>query len=248
MDRATLCISGASGKLGSAVIRQLEDDERHKIVGAIGCKSVGKTLGELGVSRRYTDVRVQTSEAAFGTHFDVLIEFAPPNVGFSHVMRAIGLRRHAIVGTVGFAEREWHEVHMAASEHGVSVIAASNLAMTFGLLQSYAIHAAKLLSAWQVQDSASPSTSAPLGTSLELVQKLMAVGRRTDPPPHIHSTRLPGVKSVVEVTFGDVDEQLTIRHTCLGPGPYAKGALFALDFVGQRTGLTRGLEALLGGP
>ena len=62
----------------------------------------------------------------------------------------------------------------------------------------------------------------------------------------VHSVRLPGFVVSTEVVFGLPDERLSIRHDAgTSAAPYVAGTLMAVRRVSARTGLTRGLDALL---
>ncbi len=62
----------------------------------------------------------------------------------------------------------------------------------------------------------------------------------------IHSVRLPGFVSSIEVIFGRPDETLTIRHDSgSGSAPYVDGTLLAVRKVGGFKGLRRGLDSVL---
>ena len=63
----------------------------------------------------------------------------------------------------------------------------------------------------------------------------------------IHSVRLPSFVVSTEIVFAAPGERLSIRHDAgESPEPYVAGTLLAVRAVGDRVGLTRGLDALLG--
>ena len=62
----------------------------------------------------------------------------------------------------------------------------------------------------------------------------------------LHSIRLPGFISSVEILFGQPDERLSIRHDSgSGARPYVAGTLLAVRRVGTFVGLKRGLDSIL---
>jgi 4-hydroxy-tetrahydrodipicolinate reductase len=63
----------------------------------------------------------------------------------------------------------------------------------------------------------------------------------------IHSLRLPSFVVSTEVVFAAPGERLSVRHDAgETPAPYVAGTLLAIRSVVGRTGLTRGLDRLLG--
>ena len=62
----------------------------------------------------------------------------------------------------------------------------------------------------------------------------------------LHSIRVPGYLSSIEVTFGQPGERLLLRHDGTdGSAPYVPGTLLAVRRVRESTGLRRGLDTLL---
>ncbi|MGH2809355.1 MAG: dihydrodipicolinate reductase C-terminal domain-containing protein, partial [Actinomycetota bacterium] len=63
---------------------------------------------------------------------------------------------------------------------------------------------------------------------------------------HVHSVRLPGLVAHQEVIFGGQGQTLTIRHDSVDRTSFMPGVLLAIREIGNRPGLTIGLEQLLG--
>ncbi|MFZ3063348.1 MAG: dihydrodipicolinate reductase C-terminal domain-containing protein, partial [Actinomycetota bacterium] len=55
----------------------------------------------------------------------------------------------------------------------------------------------------------------------------------------------PGLVAHQEVIFGGVGQTLTIRHDSISRESFMPGVIMAIKAVGQRRGLTYGLEKLL---
>ena len=62
----------------------------------------------------------------------------------------------------------------------------------------------------------------------------------------IHSLRLPGLVAHQEVVFGSAGQTLTLRHDTTDRLSFMDGVLLAIGAVPSRSGLTVGLEPLLG--
>jgi 4-hydroxy-tetrahydrodipicolinate reductase len=108
----------------------------------------------------------------------------------------------------------------------------------------------------------------PSGTSLATVREIVAGRAEThvDPvaPPaspveivpgargaerdgvHVHSVRLPGLVAHQEVIFGGPGQTLTIRHDTTDRVAFMPGVLLAVREIGNRPGLSIGLELILG--
>jgi len=72
-----------------------------------------------------------------------------------------------------------------------------------------------------------------------------ARGARVDGVP-VHSVRLRGLVAHQEVLFGAVGEMLTLRHDSFDRASFMPGVLTGVRAVGDRPGLTVGLEHVLG--
>ena len=57
--------------------------------------------------------------------------------------------------------------------------------------------------------------------------------------------RLPGLVAHEEVLFGGQGQTLTIRHDSIDRTSFMPGVLLAIKAVGERPGLTVGLDELL---
>ena len=64
----------------------------------------------------------------------------------------------------------------------------------------------------------------------------------------VHSIRLQGVVAQQDVLFGGAGEVLTIRHETLSPSAYERGIMLALRALPSATGVTVGLDEILGLP
>jgi 4-hydroxy-tetrahydrodipicolinate reductase len=125
--------------------------------------------------------------------------------------------------------------------------------------------AARQLPQWEIIEYARASKpDAPSGTARELAARLARVREPQTVVPidqtrgvpeargaalagtHVHSVRLPGFVSSIEILFGMPEERLSIRHDSgAGAAPYIAGTLLAIRRVGTFTGLRRGLDSVL---
>ena len=62
---------------------------------------------------------------------------------------------------------------------------------------------------------------------------------------HVHAVRLRGLTAHEEIVLGNPGEQLTIRTDSFDRASFMPGVILAVRRVGERRGLTVGLDALL---
>ena len=265
--RIRVCLTGATGWVGRALVPVLRDSEAHTITGAVARSAAGKDLG-LAVGQPALGLTVSaTVEAALEAGADVLIDYSHPSAVKHHVLAALDRGVAAVVGTSGLSAADFQEIRAAAEGRGLGVIAAGNFSITAALAKHLSLLAARYLPHRELLDYAqADKPDVPSGTTQELAEELAAVrsnelvtpldqligprearGAQVAGTP-IHSIRLPGYVLAFETLFGLPDERLTIRHDAgAGAGPYVAGTLLAVARVGQVKGLVRGLDTLLFG-
>lgn len=259
-------IAGATGKVGGPLAKAVAQASDLELVGAIARANAGQRLGDL-IGAPALDVVVQrTAAEALAAQTDVFVDYTRADAVKAHVLAALEHGAHVVIGSSGLSDADFAEIDEIAKRHERGVFAAGNYAITAVLLQRFARLAAAEIPSWEIIDySYDKKVDAPSGTSRELAAQLAAVrapayhvpvestvGAReargaTVAHTQIHSVRLPGYTSSIEVVFGVGSERLSIRHDSLDPsGPYVGGTLLAIRRVSALRGVVRGLDRLLG--
>jgi 4-hydroxy-tetrahydrodipicolinate reductase len=260
-----ICIAGATGWTGSALVRGVLDAPDLTLRSAVSRSAAGRDLGEaLGGEPLGIPVRASVREA-LGDGVDVLIDYTAPGAVKAHAMQAIEAGVAVVIGTSGLTAEDYREIDAVARERSVGVIASGNFSLTAAIAQAAALLAARHLPSWEVVDYASTTKAdVPSGTARELAERLgevrePALGRPLEElhgpveargarigGTQVHCVRLPSFVLATEVVFGLPDERLTIRHDAgASAEPYVTGTLIAVRAAHERAGLTRGLDTLL---
>jgi len=219
-----------------------------------------------GVSRSDPDSHSSVAEALDAVPADVLVDYTHASAVRDNVSAALERGVNVVVGSSGLSADEYDAIDATARERGVGVVAAGNFSLTAALLLRAATEAARHVDAWEIVDFASAAKpDAPSGTARELAERLgevrrPVIGVRVDDVigpreargatlagSQVHSVRLPSFVVSTEVVFAADGERLTIRQDAGDtPAPYVAGTLLAIRSVIGRSGLTRGLDRLLG--
>jgi len=260
-----VCLTGATGWVGRALVPVLRDSQAHRITGAVARRAAGMDLGPAVGQPALGVIVSATVEEALEAGADVLIDYSHPAVVKHHVLAALDRGVAAVVGTSGLGPADFDEIRAAAEARGLGVIAAGNFSITAALAKHLSLLAARHLPHRELLDYAqADKPDVPSGTTQELAECLAAVranelvkpleeilgpkearGAQVAGTP-IHSIRLPGYVLAFETLFGLPDERLTIRHDAgPGAGPYVAGTLLAVERVQAVKGLVRGLDTLL---
>jgi 4-hydroxy-tetrahydrodipicolinate reductase len=247
-----VCAAGSTGWAGKAVAAAVQAADDLELVA--------------GVSRSSPDTYASVAEALDAVPTDVLVDYTHASVVKQNVFAALERGVNVVIGSSGLSASDYDAIDSTAREHGVGVISAGNFSLTSALLLRAATEAARHLEAWEIVDYASARKSdAPSGTARELAERLgevrhPAVGVPVDEivgardargttvaGSQVHSVRLPSFVVSTEIVFAADGERLAIRHDAgETPAPYVAGTLLAIRSVTGRTGLTRGLDRLLG--
>jgi 4-hydroxy-tetrahydrodipicolinate reductase len=262
--RLSLCIAGATGWTGRALVQAVLDAPDLALASAVSRSASGRDLGEaLGGDVMGVPVHATVREALDGV--DVLVDYTSATAVKANTLAAIDAGVAVVIGSSGLAAADFAEIDAAARERSVGVVASGNFSLTAAMCQAAVLLAARHLPQWEVIDFASAGKpDVPSGTARELAERLGEIRRpdlgypidelhgpqeargATVEGTQVHSIRLPSFVVSTEVVFALPDERLTIRHDAGGTAePYVQGTLLAARKVPELIGLTRGLDRLL---
>ncbi|OBG87650.1 4-hydroxy-tetrahydrodipicolinate reductase [Mycobacterium sp. NS-7484] len=238
-------VLGAKGKVGATMVHAVESAEDLTFSTGV---DAGDPLSQL------TDTKT-----------DVVIDFTHPDVVMDNLKFLIDNGIHAVVGTTGFTWERIEQVETWLKDKPESaVLIAPNFAIGAVLSMHFAQQAARYFESVEIIELHHPhKADAPSGTAARTA-KLIAEARKGMPPNPdatstgldgargadvdgvpVHSVRLAGLVAHQEVLFGTQGETLTIRHDSLDRSSFVPGVLLAVRKIGERPGLTIGIEPLL---
>ncbi|MCV7202068.1 4-hydroxy-tetrahydrodipicolinate reductase [Mycolicibacterium peregrinum] len=238
-------VLGAKGKVGATMVHAVESAADLTFSAGV---DVGDSLSLL------TDTKT-----------DVVIDFTHPDVVMDNLKFLIDNGIHAVVGTTGFTWQRIEQVEAwLKAKPESAVLIAPNFAIGAVLSMHFAQQAARYFESVEIIELHHPhKADAPSGTAARTA-KLIAEARKGMPPNPdatstgldgargadvdgvpVHSVRLAGLVAHQEVLFGTQGETLTIRHDSLDRSSFVPGVLLAVRKVGERPGLTIGIEPLL---
>ncbi|WP_105967835.1 4-hydroxy-tetrahydrodipicolinate reductase [Streptomyces geranii] len=243
-----VAVLGSRGRMGVASIRAIEASSDLTVV------------AEIDVDDDVQDIVDHNA--------DVVLVFSPPDVAHEQVQWCIKQGVHVVVGTSGFDERAVEQIRAALVDHGdVSVFVVPNFSLGAVLMTKFATKAAPFFESVEIIEMHHPDKAdAPSGTALhtaELIGRARAEAGCAQSPdatyldPHgvrggriegvsVHSVRVRGFMSSQEVLFGVDGEILRLRYDSVTRESLMPGVLTALRAVPSLTGVTVGLDAVLG--
>jgi 4-hydroxy-tetrahydrodipicolinate reductase len=242
-----VAVLGARGKVGTEVCRAVEAADDLDLVAALDVDDSLDALVEAGA--------------------EAVVDFTHPDAVMDNLEFCVGHGIHAVVGTTGFDDDRLATVEdWLAAAPEVGVLIAPNFSIGAVLMMRFAAVAAPFYESVEVVELHHPDKAdAPSGTARRTAE-LIAQARReagVGPVPdatstglegargarvdgiHVHGLRIRGLVAHQEVVLGGVGETLTIRHDSLDRVSFTPGVLTGLRAIGDRPGLTVGLEHLL---
>lgn len=241
-----VAVVGARGRMGSAVVQAVRSAKDLEVVAQIDASD---TI---------------SAESLCGA--EVAVEFSVPSATEANVHALLDAGVHVVVGTTGWTEESLQRVATHAEEAGQGLIIAPNFSLSAVLAMHFAQKAAALFESVEVIELHHPDkVDAPSGTARTTAQRIgkarREAGVESGPDAtetdalgtrggviedvHVHAVRLRGLYAHEEILFGNPGEQLTIRQDSFDRVSFMPGILLAVRKVGEMTGLTYGLEALL---
>lgn len=240
-----VAVSGARGRLGSLVCEVIESHPAF-------------TLGAQLSS---------ASSPSAADDADIVFDVSRPDASPAIVQRAVRAGQRVIVGTSGWDAERLRDLAALLDEHpGSAVLVVPNFSLGSVIGTALSTVAARYFDSVEIVEAHhDQKVDSPSGTAVRTAE--LIAGERDargeapvsapfgDQPARgqlvagipVHSLRLAGVIARQEVRFGGAGEVLTITHDTHARDSYRAGIRAALEFIGDATGLTVGLESVLDG-
>ena len=198
---------------------------------------VGRALAPVLVAAGHEVYGIELHDPPDVAGLDAAIDFTTPGAAPENVRAALEHGVSCIVGTTG-----WDPAPLGAlaAERGLRLFVAPNFSLGAVLMMRFAREAAQFFPRAEIVELHNEAKKdAPSGTARATAD---LIGGDTV----IHSVRLPGLVAHQEVIFGAVGQSLAIRHDAYDRSSFMPGMILAVKAVGERPGMTVGLDALLG--
>jgi 4-hydroxy-tetrahydrodipicolinate reductase len=247
-----LCVAGAAGRMGNAVIREAIA-KGHKIVGAVEASSspaVGKSLKELGICYSLTRIVSPDRLSEATRDADVYVTFTAPAADIVNVPLVASLGKRIILGTTGFTKEQDRQLREAV-EGRVPAVFSPNYSVGINIL----FKLAQALKAFPQEYTFSISEihhtgkkDAPSGTAMKLGEIIRDVrgysrtvyGREGISPRQpeeleITALRAGGVPGIHDLIVAGPNEMLRIEHVAFSRNVFAQGAVYAAEWLSRQT-------------
>lgn len=248
-------VVGAAGRMGSTVCRAVSADPELELVAAVDPAAPGGEVCGVPVSGELRALADAGVEVAVDFTNAAAARVTLPWLAMHGV--------HAVVGTTGLTDDDLEAARRAFTTVGCLV--AANFAIGAVLMMRFAELAAPYFDTAEIVEiHHDGKADSPSGTAIATARRIEASGAAlaADPTTHeaiagargargpggvpIHAIRMRGAVANQEVVFGTTGQTLTIRHDTVDRESFMPGVVLACRKMTGRTGLTVGLDSLLG--
>jgi 4-hydroxy-tetrahydrodipicolinate reductase len=257
-------VFGAGGRMGSTVCAAVAADPELELVAAVDPYHAGIDLQQLGVAASGVHV-ARTASALADAGAEVAVDFTVVDAARGNLDWCADNGVHAVVGTTGFSDDDLAHFTDRFGKGAANAVIAPNFAIGAVLMMRFAELAAPYFeSAEVIELHHDEKVDAPSGTAMLTVarmaeaseswgadptEKLVIEGARGAEGPsgiRVHSVRMRGLVAHQEVLLGTTGQSLSIRHDSYDRSSFMPGVLLAVRAVREKSGLTVGLDTLLG--
>lgn len=199
---------------------------------------------------------------------EVVLDFTNPAAVMDNLHWCVDHGINVVVGTSGFSEDKVEQVRGWLDESpGVGVLVVPNFSIGAVLMMRFSAIAAPFFESVEVIELHHPDkVDAPSGTATRTAELIAAARAEAGSAPMpdatnddpdgargasiagvaVHAVRARGLVASQEVLFGGLGETLTIRHDSIHRESFMPGVVAAVRGVVGTTGVTVGLDAILG--
>jgi len=257
-------VFGAGGRMGRTVCAAVAAEPSLELVAAVDPYHAGIDLQQLGVSDTGLQV-AGSADALVDADAEVAVDFTVLAAARKNLDWCADHGVHAVVGTTGFTPRVLATLQSRFEASKANAVIAPNFSIGAVLMMHCATLAAPYFDTAEIIElHHDEKVDAPSGTAVLTAERMAAASSQWGKDPteqvvlegarggagaagiRVHSVRLRGVVAHQEVILGTTGQTLTIRHDSYDRSSFMPGVVLAVQAVGDRPGLTVGLDALLG--
>lgn len=249
--------------MGREVCRAVDAEDDLALVAAVDPGYADQPVAEVAGIDGNDVVIAAGPEALLAAGVEVAVDFTQAEAARANLAFCAGHGIHAVVGTTGLGPADLDD--LAAAFTRSNVVVAPNFAIGAVLMMRFAELAAPFFDTAEIVElHHDRKIDAPSGTAITTAERMAAASPDWAPDPtrteaypgargaagpagiRVHSVRMQGMVAHQEVILGTAGQTLTIRHDSYDRTSFMPGVVRAVRAVGQRPGLTHGLDAILG--
>lgn len=250
-----VAVTGASGRMGSKIIKTVLEQEDMEIVAAIEAPStpfIGRDVGEvigaglIGLEiTPSTELRTVLEE----TKPEILVDFTIANAAIETIKISAETGVNLVVGTTGFSDKQLNWINRVIEDNKVKAVIAPNMAVGVNVFFKVLKDLAPILADYDVEIIEAHhkhKKDAPSGTAVrayEIIAKELGrdncgvygregqVGARTPDEIGMHAVRGGDIVGDHAVLFAGDGERLEIIHRASSRQAFVSGVIKAIRYI-----------------
>jgi 4-hydroxy-tetrahydrodipicolinate reductase len=256
-------VFGAGGRMGTTVCRAVLEAPDLELVAAVDPLHAGIDLDQLGMHNTHLQIAAKAS-ALQDAGAQVAVDFTVIDAARENTAWCAEHDVHAVVGTTGFSDAELADLGDRFGRSSANAVIAPNFSIGAVLMMRFSELAAPYFESVEIIElHHDQKIDAPSGTAVLTAQRIAGASKDWGDDPTttvvaegarggtvegipVHSLRLRGLVAHQEVLLGTTGQSLSIRHDTYDRSSFMPGVLLAVHKVSEISGLTIGLDALLG--
>jgi len=252
MRHIKVCVAGADGRMGNALLQEAAKRDTIEIVGALTAEdspNLGKRLGDLNIEPKEMLIQgPRNLESAVGPA-EVYVTFTTPQAEMHNIPKVVELGKKVVLGTTGFTDKELNPLLNMMADKVAAVVSANfsiGINMMHKLLESLKFlpkeYDFTILEAHHKGKVDAPSGTA--NTIASIIQRMrgyqkIVYGRegrskRGDNELEVLSARAGGIPGIHEVLVAGKNEMIKIEHYAFSRKVFADGALLAIEWISRQ--------------
>ena len=149
MKKIKVIVTGASGRMGTQILKRIIQDKSFALFGAtesVGHHSLGKDIGQI-LKTKKTGILITDNIIELFAKADAVIDFTIPKATLEHAKYSAQARIVHVIGTTGFSKSQLRKIDFAAQH--ATIIKSGNMSLGINLLESIVkIASSKLYIPW----------------------------------------------------------------------------------------------------
>lgn len=205
---------------------------------------MGKLIEKLALENGHTicaKISSKNENSASIADADVCIEFSSEDAVLKNLELALRFKKNIVIGSTG-----WYDkidfVKNRVSEDNLGAIYSPNFSLGVQLFFQMIAHAAKVFAPFAEYECAileehhSKKIDSPSGTALAMEKIVHTQNKKHSPISSLRVGSIPGKHTLL---FDSLADQISITHDARSRDGFAKGALFAADWIIGKKGFYR---------
>lgn len=244
-----VCLIGV-GKTGKEIAKMLLERNDMIIVSALCSTNSEKKNVDLGIVLGMKEIGIKIEgankleEVLLKYKPDVVVDFSRPDATLKNIGIIARMKINMVIGTTGFSVTELQKIEKIAKNKHIGIVFAPNITLGVNVLMILTKLATILLNSYDFQITEihfKGKKDSPSGTALKIAKEiesgLLYAGKEIPKEGiSINSVRAGGVVGKHEVlVVGEVD-RITISHEAFSRKAFALGAMYAINFLENKTG------------